>query len=169
MKILRMAFVGCCLLATAPAALAQGPTRLPATPLPPSQIGKIIGIDGPPGSVIVVRGAQAYALQPGDALFKGDRVVTRSNGSVTLSANECERRLDPTTTLVVDGDICGTSLVTLDDPNSFIPIAAGGGIASVGAISFILPSFAVAGATAAALTGSASTASEPHNNNPPVN
>ncbi len=153
---LRKAFVGCFLLAVAPAALAQGPTSQPAPRLPPSQIGKIIEIEGPPGSVIVVRGAQAYALQPGDALFKGDRVVTRSNGSVTLSANECERRLDPTTTLVVDGDICGTTLVTLDDPNSFIPLAAVGSSIGIGATPFLLPGILGAGATAAALTGSES-------------
>lgn len=155
---LRIAFVGCFILAMAPVALAQGPTNQPATRLPPSQIGKIVTIEGPPGSVIVVRGAQAYALQPGDALFIGDRVVTRSNGSVTLSANECERRLDPTTSLVMDGDVCAASLVTLDDPNSFIPTAAlasGVGI-GVGATPFILPGVAAAGATAAALTGSES-------------
>src|ERR1044071_5377291 len=87
----------------------------------PSQLGKVLEIRGPLGAVIVLRGAQTYALQVGDILFEDDRVVTRSNGRVKLVANGCERSLDPASSILIEADICKVPPVTLTS----LPSAAG--------------------------------------------
>jgi hypothetical protein len=149
----RIAFSGFLLLAVTSPALAQDATRQAETRLPPSQIGKILEIEGPPGSVIVVRGAQAYALQAGDALFKGDRVVTRINGSVTLSGTDCERRLEPTTSVVVDDDLCRATLASVEDGSPLLQISGGLAAAGIGATPLLLPGLLGTGAAAAAVAG----------------
>ena len=79
----------------------------------PSAAGKVVLAGGPSGAVIVMRGAQAYALQTGDILFLGDRIYTRSNGSAKLSVEGCEKELGATASIVIDAAICKAVPVTL--------------------------------------------------------
>lgn len=122
----------------------------------PGQVGKVVEIEGPQGSVIVVRGSQAYSLVAGDVLFEGDRIVTRSNGVVTISANGCEKTLSPTMSVIVDDELCNVAPITLVAAESIPELAAQSVPQVVGATPFFLPGLAAAGASAAALNGSRS-------------
>jgi hypothetical protein len=130
-------------------------------PLIPSQVGSVISADGPQASVIVIRGSQAYALLTGDILFDGDRIVTRSNGRVTISAHGCEKLLVPTSSLVIAHGICETKPVLVTETAGAFellgpPLAAG----AVGATPAILGTLAAAGGAAAALGGDSSSTAE---------
>lgn len=121
-----------------------------------SEAGKVIEIGGPLGSVIVLRGAQSYALQTGDLLFDGDRVFTRSNGTAKLVANGCERSLDPAASLVIDKEVCKIAPITLAGGEAAIAAqiaseasAAG---AALGSTPAVLGLLAEGGAVAAAAT-----------------
>jgi hypothetical protein len=146
-------------VAIAPIASAQRGEAAPGGRQTPSQIGEILSIDGPDGSVIVVRGAQAYALVKGDLLFRGDRIVTRTNGTVTFAAEGCEKSLAPTASIVLDDAICKAAPVTLAEADPVVPPPPAGAPIAVGATTFALPGLLAAGAGAAALTGSQSTSS----------
>jgi hypothetical protein len=142
---------------SASAAVAQPPTT-------PSQMGIVTSTEGPQGSVIVVRGSQAYALMTGDALFEGDRIVTRSNGEVTFSANDCEKTLEPTSSIVVDDEICDVVpiVVANADPIAKVALAPASGAEVGAATPFLLPGLLATGGAAAAVAGSRSSSSVVH-------
>lgn len=117
----------------------------------PSEVGKVLETEGPLGAVIVLRGAQSYALQVGDLLFRGDRVITRSNGGAKLVAGGCERLLDEATSIAIDDDVCEVVPVTLASVaagTGVVGIAGGG--AGVGATPTWVGLLTAGGAAAAA-------------------
>lgn len=79
----------------------------------PKEAGKVIETGGPVGAVVVLRGAQSYPAQKDDVLVQGDRVFTRSDGTVKLAAGGCERSLDSAASITIDKDICRNSPVSL--------------------------------------------------------
>jgi hypothetical protein len=117
------------------------------------EAGKVIEVGGPVGAVIVVRGAQSYELNSGDLLFPGDRIVTRMNGSVKLSVSACEVSVDPTSSIVIDKDVCAVPPLTLAYSTLVIPGSpslADPAAGSVGATPGVLTLLAASGAAAAA-------------------
>ena len=141
------------------AATAQTPSQVDPR-VTTSQRGKVVAVEGPEGSVVVLRGAQAYALLQGDLLFEGDRVFTRANGRVTLVANGCEQRLEPAGSITVDGAFCEAAPVVLADAGGTAGALQGmsAPASSVGASPALLTTLVAAGgaATAAALSEDAS-------------
>ena len=66
----------------------------------------VSAITGEVGSVLVVRGGQTFTLSARDELFDGDRIVTRSGGSVKIVTDGCTRTLPAMSTVVIDGAFC---------------------------------------------------------------
>lgn len=110
-------------------------------------VGTVKAVDG---EVIVARGADTYTLGEGDLIFPGDRIITRSEGGVTIATADCEQLLGPTSSIVVDAQFCSKSPIQLASGDGTAPpVDQGGGIttgAAVGGISLL----AAAGAAAAA-------------------
>lgn len=136
--------------------VAQTPSSASAGRTSQAEMGRIVSVEGPEGSVIVVRGAQAYALLAGDVLFRGDRVITRSSGRVTLSSADCEKTLQPTASLIIDDEVCKAAPVMLADGDGIGELALIAAPPLVGATPATLTTLAVAGGTAAALNGGGS-------------
>lgn len=130
MKRLSVACIAALFLGSAGApALAQG-------------IGTVTSLTGEPGSVLVIRDGETFSLSDGDTLFEGDRVVTRSEGNVTLTAFGCEQSLDPEQALTIGADFCDVAPIQMADttPPEVPPgtgntlLVAGGAIVGIGAI-----------------------------------
>jgi hypothetical protein len=133
---------------------------------PPAEAGKLVSADGPLGSVLVLRGAQTYALVPGDILFMGDRVLTRSNGKAILSASGCEVTLEASASIAINDQFCNAPPVTLAAAESAAPIAAAPaapGTPDVGALAGggLLTALVAVGAAAAGSGGGAANNSVP--------
>ena len=110
-------------------------------------IGSVTAIEG---EVIVARGAKTEKLGDGDLIFPGDRVMTRSDGTITISVADCSQSIEPTSSIVVDAEFCTKSPIKLAQ-GDVAPIAETGGIGGVGA--------AVGGGTLLAAAGVAAAAS----------
>lgn len=121
-----------------------GGTRVAST-----ERGKVTAMEGPEGSVVVVRGSQAYALLLGDVLFEGDRIFTRANGRVTLQAGRCEQTLGPAASIIVDDQMCEAAPVMVANAGA----AAPGAVGANPAIVTTLATLAAGGGAAAALGG----------------
>jgi hypothetical protein len=91
---------------------------------PPAEAGRLVSAEGPLGSVLVLRGSQTYAMVPGDILFAGDRVLTRSNGKATLSASGCEVTLEASASIAINDQFCDVPPVTLAAMEPVAPAAA---------------------------------------------
>jgi hypothetical protein len=132
---------------------------------PTSAIGEVLETEGPEGSIVVVRGAGVYSLATGDTLFAGDRIFTRSNATVKLRANGCERDLPKATSIEIGDDFCRVTLVSLGESEMVegVTVLAQGTpvLAGVGATAGIVALLATGGAAAAAATAEASTANTP--------
>jgi len=125
--------------------------------LPTSAVGEVLETDGPEGSTVVVRGSGVYSLGVGDTLFEGDRIFTRSNGTLKLRANGCERSMPIASSIEIGTSFCEEALVNLveTDVVEGVPVAAAPAAApqATGATPGILALFASgAGAAAAAAT-----------------
>lgn len=141
-------------------AVAQG-SPPPAGGYTPSRVGAVKTIEGPLASVIVVRGAQTYALRDGDALFEGDRIITRSNGRVNIAVYNCEKALEPTASIVLDDQVCGVAPVTVagNDPALGLASPPSGPPIPVAATPAVVMLLAGAGGAASALSSSNSSTS----------
>ena len=109
-------------------------------------VGTISAMTGETGSVVVVRGGQTYSLKAGDTVFEGDRIVTRSGGTVTIDAMGCSVPLGASQTAQVGSSFCTAApqtvteqVVTETAPTSTTTTAsstAGGSTAAGGAAGF---------------------------------
>jgi hypothetical protein len=79
------------------------------------EAGSVATITGDPGSVIVMRGGESFTLSSGDAIFDGDRVVTRSGGAVELQSSDCTRALGASSSIVIGADFCETTIVSAEE------------------------------------------------------
>jgi hypothetical protein len=142
--------LGCLAAAALVGGLAAGAVAQP----PSGPIGEVLETDGPDGSVIVARGVAVYALSKGDALFEGDKIFTRSNATVRLKANGCERDVPKAASIQIGDDFCEAKLVTLDEEDVVggVPVLANATPApsAVGATPGVLALLASGGAAAAA-------------------
>lgn len=141
-------------------AVAQG-SPPPAGGSTPSRVGAVKTIEGPLASVIVVRGAQTYALLDGDALFEGDRIITRSNGRVNIAVYNCEKALEPTASIVLDDEVCAVAPVTVasNDPAPGLASPPSVSTTLVGATPAMVMLLAGGGGAASALSSSNSSTS----------
>ena len=80
--------------------------------------GNIDAMSDEMGSVIVTRGGATYSLVAGDPVFDGDRITTRSNGTVTISANGCTITLEAESSAVVNDAFCNVEIVSLSSESS---------------------------------------------------
>lgn len=114
------------------------------------QVGTVASVSGPQGSVLVVRGSETYFLSSGDALFAGDQIFVRSEGSVELSGSGCSVPLSANSSMTLGADMCQSTPV---DFNGDVPGANGatgaGEIAAAGPVEIV--GGAVAGANPAVL------------------
>ena len=153
MTRLRRTLAACLLVSIASAALATAQENT-------GKVGNVVEIAGPVGSVIVARGAQSYALQDGDALFDGDRIFTRSNGGIRLTANGCERTLEASASVVISKDICDAAPILVTTEAALVlDVASAGTTAAtaveVGASPNLLSVLAGGGGAAAAAAAAA--------------
>lgn len=135
---------------------------LPSIAQPPtSAVGEVLETDGPQGSIVVVRGSGVYSLGVGDTLFEGDRIFTRSNGTVKLRANGCERSMPIASSIEVGASFCEEALVNLAETEAVegVPIAVAPAPApqAVGATPTLLALGAAGAGAAAAAANSNST------------
>ena len=61
----------------------------------------------------MTRGGSTYSLAAGDPIFEGDRITTRSNGAITITANGCTVSLEAESSTVVNDAFCNVEVVTL--------------------------------------------------------
>lgn len=112
-------------------------------------VGEVSNLAGPSGSVLVIRGNVTYTLQAGDKLFAGDRVFTRTNGSVDVKYYQCALALAGAQSIDIQSN-CGIGAVTLSADASVGGVAIGTAAGGVGATPILL-STALLAAGAAAL------------------
>ena len=79
------------------------------------EAGEAVTVTGGDGSVIVMRGGESYSLASGDAIFAGDRIVTRSGGGVNVAINGCVREIGASSTIVVSDDFCEAMIASADE------------------------------------------------------
>jgi hypothetical protein len=113
-------------------------------------VGVVKEIEGPAGSVLVLRGNQTYSLAVGDLLFSGDQVFTRTNGKVRGEYYECELNLDSAESRVIEPD-CAIPPVELASASVVggVTIGTGAAAGAVGATPFVLPGLLAAGGVTA--------------------
>lgn len=132
-KISSIAIVG---LLVAPVAFAQDAEGTVAT------VSKVVGDDA---TVVVIRDADAYALETGDGLFEGDRVIVRTSSTVEITGADCTVSLEESQSLTLSSNLC-------DDEVAFLavdaPLLAGGAVGSAAPLWSLFA--ASAGTTAAA-------------------
>jgi len=116
----------------------------------PAVIGSVVSIEGPVGSVLVVRGSQTYSLTVGDVLFEGDQVFTRTMGAVKIQTPGCMKDITSASSIVLGSLFCNAQPVTLASSQVVGGVqigAAAGGV--VGATPALLSLAVVAGGAAA--------------------
>lgn len=86
-----------------------------ALPVFAQEAGQATVVTGGDGSVIVMRGGASYSLSSGDAIFAGDRIVTRSGGAVNVEINGCVREIGASSTIVVSDDFCEAVIASTDE------------------------------------------------------
>ena len=118
---------------------------------PPTSAGTIQTTTGPQGSVLVVRGGETFFLSPGDALFDGDQIFTRSNGATEMLFGECPVSLIASSSVVVNDEICEAVITSLNTTDVVGGVTIGTGVGEVGATPVIIAGLAAAGGTAAAV------------------
>ena len=117
-----------------------------------AQGNTVVGTVGPlDGAVVVVRGAETFTLSTGDQIFLGDRVLTRTDGRVTLNVSGCVQSLLGSQSIVVDAEVCTKTPVALGSDATNVAQGIGG--AGIGATPALLALAAVGGGAAAASGG----------------
>lgn len=100
-------------------------------------LGTVTVTDGPIDSVLILRGNTTYRLQEGDALFDGDLVFTRTNGSTTLKLNGCTVELPKASSLSIGSESCNsapTQLASTEVIGGYEIAASGGGVGGTPAL-----------------------------------
>jgi hypothetical protein len=122
---------------------------------PPSQVGAVLDIEGPPGSVLVGRSSQTYELEVGSPIFGGDTIYTRGNGTTTVDFSglgDCSVAVPPASSIVVNAEVCVTPPTELaadfEIGGSEIGSAGGAAAGGVGGV-FGIAGLAAAGVAAA--------------------
>jgi len=88
------------------------------------ELGAAVTVSGDQGSVLVIRGGETFSLSEGDALFEGDKIVTREGGNTVLSAFGCSQTLGPQQTMMMTPQFCSMQPVQV--------AASGGGAGAAG-------------------------------------
>lgn len=101
-----------------------------------SSVGEITALEGPVGSVLIVRGNQTYSLSVGDKLFPGDQVWTRTNGKVSLKYYTCTANLNNAESITVAQTCAAAAALPVDGSVGNVAVAAttGGTAAGVPAV-----------------------------------
>ena len=102
-----------------------------------ASLGSVTSTNGPLDSVLILRGNTTYRLEPGDTLFDGDLVFTRTNGSTTLNLNGCTVELPKASSLSIGPDACSmapTQLASTEVIGGYEIAASGGGVGGTPAL-----------------------------------
>jgi hypothetical protein len=128
------------------------------------EAGQAVTVTGGDGSVIVMRGGESYSLASGDAIFAGDRIVTRSGGSVSVEVNGCVRDIGASSTIVVNDNFCEAVIASADETIlADAPIVEG---TSTGSVLPLVGLAVLGGGAAAAAGGGGGGASAPTPSSP---
>jgi hypothetical protein len=101
-----------------------------AAAVDPAHVGVVSAVDGPEGSVLVLKGSETRVLNAGDVLFENDQVFTRSSGKATLAFEGCTLDLSSASSVIVNDQVCSAAYVgVLQDPAGGAGGAAGGAAA----------------------------------------
>lgn len=137
MKFSKTAIIAAVALLGSQAALAQGAARN----------GTVTSVEGPAGSVLVVRGSEVFTLSAEDALFSGDQVFTRSNGGAELQFSGCTKTLQAASSITVNATVCDVVPVVLSGDQVIAGVQVGatgvGGIGATGGIAGALAAAAL--------------------------
>jgi hypothetical protein len=121
-------------------------------------VGEVLQASAAPGSVLVLRSNETYSLAVGDALFEGDRVVTRTNGAARLSAFGCIIDLASSSLVFINAETCETAPVVLSGAELSGTLGAPAeGEGLIGGAPLVLGLVGGGGAAAAAANGGGST------------
>ena len=108
-----------------------------AAAVDPAHVGVVSAVDGPEGSVLVLKGSETRVLNEGDVLFENDQVFTRSSGKATLAFEGCTLDLSAASSVIVNDQVCSAAYVGVrQDPAGGAGGAggaAGGAAAGLGA------------------------------------
>ena len=122
-------------------------------------VGTVTVLPTPEGSVLVLRGGQVYQLRAGDAIFVGDTVFTRTNGTLRFTVSGCDVGIGGQSQFVVpQGPLtCPTGVLTAGTLLDYSAQVAGVavGVGGPGATPLIAPLLlgGVAGGAALASNG----------------
>lgn len=124
-------------------------------------VGMLVASSGDTGTVVVLRGGKALAMEPNLELLAGDRLVVRGNGAVDVSAYGCAQTLTAPAMAMMNDQFCLRQPVTLETaaaPASAPAPESGSGIAGVNSVAAgSLGAGAIAVAAIAGTTGDDST------------
>jgi len=136
---------------TAIAALMAGVLLAPGAMAQQTSGNLVVSLDGPAGSVLVLRGNETFSLVAGDTLFEGDKVFTRSNGAVKITFSGCEQNLVGASSIEIGAAFCNATPFTLaqNDVVGGVTIGASGG-GGIGATPILLGLLGAGGVAAAA-------------------
>jgi hypothetical protein len=98
-----------------------------AVAVAPAHVGVVSAVDGPEGSVLVLKGSETRVLNEGDVLFENDQVFTRASGKATLAFEGCTLDLSAASSVVINDQVCSAGPVGVRQG------AGGGGAAGGGA------------------------------------
>lgn len=83
-----------------------------------AQVGNVSAITGETGTVIVQRGTETFSLGADNQIFPGDKITTRTGGTVDLTAYGCTVSIPSEATLVIAAtpeEFCTRAPITLAD------------------------------------------------------
>jgi hypothetical protein len=142
MRIIKSACIALVAAALAPAAFALDP-------------GTVTHLRTEPGSVLVIRAGELFELKEGDAVFVGDRIFTRTYGSVRFSIGDCSIGLAGRQSFEVGEDACAKAPINLaaTDIVAGVQIGLYGPPTEIGATPALLGLLLAGGGAAAALGG----------------
>jgi hypothetical protein len=135
-----------------------------AAAVDPAHVGVVSAVDGPEGSVLVLKGSETRVLNEGDVLFENDQVFTRSSGKATLAFEGCTLDLSAASSVIVNDQVCSAAYVgVLQDPAGGAGGAGGaaGGAAAGGAAAGLGAGAIIAGVALVAVVATIASDDDP--------
>lgn len=112
---------------------------------------------------VVARGGKLVAARPGQALFAGDRVITRGASKASVAMSGCSVALAPTSILTVSNAPCAKpqSFAAVQEDEAAGGAGAGGGVSTTAIVIGVVAAAAVAGGVVAATSNTNTSPASP--------
>lgn len=112
---------------------------------------------------VVARDGKLIAARPGQALFAGDRVITRGTSKASVAMSGCSVALAPTSILTVSSAPCAqpASFKAAQGDDAAAGESTGGGVSSSAIVIGVVAAAAVAGGVVAATSNTSTTPASP--------